>query len=427
MITRAIPTSILSLTLVSGLPAAAAALPSAAQLETAAQAVNRLGCELLLQGTEPTRNALLSPYSIQTALAMTFAGAAGDTRTEMARVLHYAGDETQLHASFAALQRAFEDLAARTAKQAASARERGNAVDPVTLTIANRLFGQADHEFRPPFLNLVKEVYGAPLQPLDFVNDAAAAIRAINLWVEERTRDRIRELIPPGALDEETRLVLVNALYLKAPWAHPFSASATQPRPFHVAGGPLQTVPTMFQQARFGYARHDGFSAIALPYLGSELQFVVLLPDHPEGLPALETGLTAEMLAACAQLNTTELQLYLPKLKLQPPSIRLGQVLKTLGLRQAFDSPRGSANFDRMAPRKPDDYLRISEVFHKTFLELDEQGTEAAAATAVAIARATAVLPGKPIEVRVDRPFLFAIQHRSSGACLFLGRIVDPR
>jgi serpin B len=419
----------LSLTLATAIPAPGAEPPTAAavQPETAAQAVNRLGCELLLQGTQPTENALLSPYSIQTALAMTFAGAAGDTRTEMARVLHYSGEETQLHGSFAALQRALEELAARTAKRAASATERGNATDPVTLTIANRLFGQADYAFRPPFLNLVQDVYGAPFQPLDFVKDTAAATRAINVWVEERTRDRIRDLIPPGALDEETRLVLVNAIYLKAPWAQPFSASATQPRPFHVAGGPPQTVPTMFKQNRFGFARHDGFSVITLPYLGSELQFVVLLPDNMDGLPALETRLTADWLAARTQPPTVQLQLYLPKLKLQPPMIRLGQVLRTLGLMSAFDLPRGSADFDRMAPRKPDDYLRISEVFHKTFLELDEKGTEAAAATAVAMARVTAALPDNPIEVRVDRPFLFAIQHRSSGACLFLGRIVDPR
>jgi serpin B len=427
MTARAILPSILGLTLVSAIPAPAAEPPIAAQPDTAAQAVNRLGCELLRQGTQPTQNALLSPYSIQTALAMTFAGAAGDTRTEMARVLHFSGDEAQLHASFAALQRALEELAARTVKRAASARERGNAVDPVTLTIANRLFGQADYAFRPPFLNLLKDVYGAPFQPLDFVKDTGAATRAINAWVEEQTRERIRDLIPPGALDAETRLVLVNAIYLKAPWAQPFPASATQPRPFHVAGGPHQSVPTMFQQDRFGYARHDGFSAIALPYLGSELQFVVLLPDNADGLPALETRLTAELLAACAQPPTAQLQLYLPKLKLQPPLIRLGQALRTLGLKSAFDLPPGSADFDRMAPRKPDDYLRISEVFHKTFLELDEKGTEAAAATAVAMVRVTSALPGKPIEVRVDRPFLFAIQHRPSGACLFLGRIVDPR
>ena len=415
----------LGMALVSFCPAAEHGTP--ADPDPAVHAINQLGCELLTQANLRGGNALLSPYSIQTALAMTFGGAAGDTRTEMARVLHYVGDDAKLHSSFAALQRSLEELAAHTAKRAASARERGEVADPITLTVANRLFGQAGYAFRTPFLNLVKDVYGAPFQPMDFAKDTASATRSINSWVEERTRDRIRDLIPAGALDEETRLVLVNAIYLKAPWARPFSASATEPRPFRVAGDLPQDVPTMVRQDRFGLDHREGFSVIAIPYLGGELQLLVLLPDEPDGLADLEARLTPELLAGAAKPPVTKVILYMPKLKLQPPVLRLGEVLKSLGMQSAFDLPRGSANFDRMAPRKPNDYLRISEVFHKTFLELDEQGTEAAAATAVAMPRVTSVVPEKPVEVRVDRPFLFAIQHRFSGTCLFLGRIVDPR
>jgi serpin B len=185
----------------------------------------------------------------------------------------------------------------------------------------------------------------------------------------------------------------------------------------------------MRKQYSLPYAKHRGFSAIALPYAGYDLRFLILLPDAPDGLAALEKGITPELLAECATMKPQLVALELPKFKLQPPTVPLGQMLKSLGLKTAFDQPRSSANFDRMAPRRPDDYLFIGEVFHKTFLALDEKGTEAAAATAVAMF-AAAAMPGeppKPIVVKVDHPFLFAIQHSGSGACLFLGRVADPR
>lgn len=395
----------------------------------AAQAVNALGVDLLAHGTQADANALLSPYSIQAALAMTYAGAAGDTRAEMARVLHYTGEEADLHPSFSALQKALEEVAIRTAKRAESARQRGGASDPVTLTIANRLFGQEGYEFRAPFLALVKDTYGAPFQPMDFVRKSAEATREINVWVEEKTLRRICDLIPPDGLDEETRLVLVNAVYLKAPWAEPFSGSATAPEPFHVGGGPARDMPTMVRESRCGYAHRDGFSAVTIPYSGGEVQFLVLLPDVTNGLAELEAKVTPQLLSSCARPDAVDVRLHLPKFKMEPPLFKLGKVLQSLGMKSAFDQPRGSANFDRMAPRKANDYLCISEVFHKTFLALDEKGTEAAAATAVVMMRLTAAVIKKPepIEVRVDHPFLFAIQHRPSGACLFLGRVTDPR
>ena len=247
--------------------------------------------------------------------------------------------------------------------------------------------------------------------------------------MEEQTRQRIHDLSPPDGLNKETRLVLVNAIYLKAPWADEFPLFATKPAPFHLRGGQGQDVPTMVRQGPLGYAHREGFSVVTIPYSGGDVQFLIVLPDEGSGLASLESNLTPELLAACANPPTSEVILHLPKLKIEPPLFRLGKVLQALGMRSAFDDPKGSANFDRMAPRKPDDYLFISEVFHKTFLMLDEKGTEAAAATAVAMMRATTMVgqKPKPIEVRVDHPFLFAIQHRSSGACLFLGRITDPR
>ena len=181
---------------------------------------------------------------------------------------------------------------------------------------------------------------------------------------------------------------------------------------------------------KFGYAKQNGFTAIALPYSGNELQFLVLVPDEVKGLRELESKLTADLLTQCAKLETKrDVDLSLPKFKFEPPTIALSDKLKALGMKSAFDEPKGSANFERMAPRKPNDYLAISEVFHKTFIAVDEKGTEAAAATAVAMMAMARMQspPPPPIVVKVDRPFLYAIQHVPSGACLFIGRVTDPR
>jgi serpin B len=224
---------------------------------------------------------------------------------------------------------------------------------------------------------------------------------------------------------------LANALYLKAPWAKEFSENATKPEPFFVHGGTPSDVPMMRKTSdHFGYARREGFTVVSLPYAGDELQFVVLLPDEVNGLHSLESKLTGELLAQCAKLERRDVDLHLPKFKLQPPTIALAENFEALGMKTAFDKPAGSANFDKIAPRKPNDYLYISQVFHKTFIAVDEKGTEAAAATAVTMMAAAAALrspPPPPIEVKVDRPFVYAIQHVPSGVCLFLGRVTDPR
>ncbi len=420
---------LLAMTAVSCKLPAADRPPVAADPAIAAQAINALGLDLLARGTAANGNALLSPYSIQSALAMTYAGAAGDTQAEMARVLHFPANEADLHRSFAELRTRLEAMSKASEERAKRAKEWGGPNEPVTLTVANRLFGEQNYEFRAPFLALTKDLYQAPFQPMDFKTAWEAARLQINSWVEEQTRQRIRDLVPVDGLNKNTRLVLVNAVYLKAPWAEVFPQHATKPEPFHVNGGVAVPVPMMARKDDFGYQRGEGFAVVTIPYSGGDLQFVVVVPDAVDGLAAVEGKLTAELLASFAKPNATQVNLHLPKFKLEPPMMRLSEALQSLGMKTAFDKPKDSANFDRMAPRKPDDYLFISDVFHKTFLELDEKGTEAAAATAVVMMRPTSIAPDppKPVEVNVDRPFLFAIQQRSSGACLFLGRVVDPR
>ena len=402
----------------------------AAEFDLAATATNELAVDLHRQLATGNENLCISPYSIESALAMTFAGSDGETRSEMARVLHFPRDGSAVPASFASLQHSLEEMSAKTAELVRQAKRFGGPSEPITLAIANRLFAQKGYDFRQTFLSLVKQNYGAAFEPIDFVADAPGATQHINKWVADQTRNRIRDLIPAGALNEATRLVLANALYLKASWADPFTEKATKPERFHVRGGAPVDVPMMRKMDRhFGYAKREGFTTISLPYTGNDLQFLVLLPDDVNGLHALESKLTAEMLAECAKLDTRDVDLHLPKFYIELPTIALARNFEALGMKTAFDQPRGSANFDRMAPRKPNDYLYISQVFHKTFIAVDEKGTEAAAATAVAMMAATALRspPPPPTEVKVDRPFLYAIQHVPSGVCLFLGRVTDPR
>jgi serpin B len=403
-------------------------LSAADPTTTAARAVNNLALDLLAHAAQPQENTAFSPYSIQLALVMTYAGAEGDTRQQMARVLHYPPSDPDIVRDFARLQDDLDELAQRTAKIAAESKKAGGPSEPITLTVANRLFGQRGYDFRPAFLELLKKTLDSPLEALDFISDSAGATKHINGWIAEQTRERIRDLIPPNALNKETRLVLANAVYLKAPWKEEFKQNQTVPAAFHFADGSSADVPTMRRQDAFGYAKHDGFVAVALPYTGGDLQFLVILPDTAVGLPKLESKLTPDLLAECTRLKPEEIVLYLPKWRLEPPLFALRKTFEALGMESAFDVPQGSANFNGIAPRRPNDYLYISNVFHKTFVEIDEKGTEAAAATAVVMMRATAHLDEpKPVEVRVDRPFLFAIQHRPSGACLFIGRIMDPR
>jgi serpin B len=400
---------------------------AATNLDLAAKATNELGVDLQRQLAAGDENLCISPYSINSALAMTFAGAEGETRSEMARVLHFPNGN-DVPASFSALQKSLEQMSAKTAQLVKDSKKFGGPSEPITLNIANRLFAQKGYHFREAYLSLVKQNFGGAFEPLDFVADPAAATQRINKWVADQTRDRIRDLIPGGVLDKTTRLVLANALYLKAPWANEFSQNATQPELFFVRGTPVN-VPMMRKTTNFGYARREGFTVVSIPYAGNDLQFVVFLPDDINGLRGLESKLSADVLAGCAKLEKRDVDLYLPKFKLEPPTITLAKQFEALGMKTAFDQPKGSANFDKIAPRTPNDYLYISQIFHKTFIAVDEKGTEAAAATAVAMLAGSALRspPPPPVVVKVDRPFVYAIQHVPSGVCLFLGRVTDPR
>jgi len=392
-----------------------------------ADSINTFGLQLHQRLAADGGNRLASPWSIQSALAMTYAGAAGKTREEMAATLHFADDEATVHAGFAAIAKSLTDLAQQSRERVENPDREGGPNTPLEINVANRLFGQDGYPFEKPFLDLVKNTYAAPLEIMDFKTAPEPSRKRINDWVTSQTKDRIKDLIPPGLIKEDTRLVLTNAVYMKAAWAKEFREEADAP--FYVNGTEQIKVPGLVQKQHFGHLKIPGGAIVAIPYAEHQLQFLLIIPDEKFGLAELEKNLTATVFRQAANLESREILLHFPQFKLEPDSVPLAEHLIAMGMPTAFDKPPLSADFSRMGPRTPESYLCISEVVHKAFIAVDKYGTEAAAATAVIMIEVTSapVEPEKPLEIRVDRPFAFAIQHRESGACLFLGRVTDPR
>jgi serpin B len=382
--------------------------PTPAEPGPATDASTQLGWRLLSELQSDNPNLCLSPYSITAALAMTYPGAAGETLAQMQSALAWPAPEV-LAGSF----RALDELLFPQGP-----------VDDAEIRRANRLFGQTGYLFREPFLHLLAQDFSAPLEPIDFIASPRDAIEHINQWVEAQTNKKIRDLLPPNSLDDESRLVLVNALYFKAPWLFEFQPEATAPLDFFSTPETPVSMPGMRLQESIAYTETNGARVAALPYRGLPYQFLLVLPDGPleEWLAQADPAWWQEW----KNLPRRLVDLQLPKFRLEPPTLALQTALEKLGLTSMFDVPRGSADFDNMAPRLPNEYLFVSGVFHKTFLEIDEKGTEAAAATAVAMMRATSIPVDEPVEMVVNRPFLFAVQHTESGSLLFLGLFRQP-
>ncbi len=399
----------------------------AADTDPAASAINALGLDLERPIAAAGGNTCLSPYSIQTALAMAYAGADGATRAEMARVLHYPADEAAFNESLVDLNDRLAAMQTQSDRRAVPDQE-DETTPEFEFRLANRLYAQVGFEFRPDFVSQLDSRFHAPPETLDFAGDPKMAAAQINGWVTEHTHRRILDIAAPGAVRRDTGAVLVSALYLRASWLTAFDAAATTLRTFYVSGQTPVDVPTMNKQRFFGYRRLHGFRAVTLPYMIG-LQFLVLVPDAKDGLAAVAANLSPKLLREFADLPTRDVDRYLPKFKLEPAAVQLSGELQRLGMKAAFDQPPGSADFGRMAPRRANRYLGLSAVLHKTFIAVDESGTEAAAASYIALATlgVSREPPPPPIVVRVDRPFFFAIQDTASGACLFFGRVVDPR
>lgn len=350
-------------------------------------------------------NLFFSPHSVSSALAMTYAGARGETAAQMADALRFTLPEARLHAAFNAL-----DLALASREKGAEGQDGGG----FRLHIAHAIWGQIGAPIERAFLDVLAQSYGAGLHVVDFVNAPEAARGIINDWVERRTEERIRDILPDGAIGPSTRLVLTNAIYFKAAWQFPFKEERTAPGDFTLADGSTVSVPMMTGGARVRYGEGDGYQALEMPYEGGELSMLLVLPS---ALGELEAALDrARLDDVLDSLGERSVSITLPRFRIES-TFDLRPPLSDLGMPIAFSD---NADFSGIDGRGG---LSISDVIHKAFVSVDEAGTEAAAATAVVIGETAAPVPAT---IRFDRPFLFFIRDHATGAILFIGRVADP-
>jgi len=353
-------------------------------------------------------NLFYSPYSISVALAMTYAGARGETAQQMAATLQFMLEQDKLHP-------AFNWLDAELAKRGEGAA--GKDEEGFRLNIVNAIWGQKDYEFQPDFLDVLAENYGAGLRILDFINETEKSRVTINDWVSDQTEGRIKDLIPQDAIDALTRLVLTNAIYFNAAWENPFDEDMTADGPFYLLDDGQVSVPMMKQTEAFGYTEGEGYQAVELQYDGNELSMVILLPEAGN-FEAFEEGLQAERFDAIINdLQPTGVTLTMPRFEFDS-EFSLKYTLAGMGMPIAFS---GEADFSGMTGNRA---LFISDVVHKAFVAVDEAGTEAAAATAVIMPESAP--PEPTVEVTIDRPFIFLIRDIETGAILFIGRVMNP-
>ena len=350
-------------------------------------------------------NLFFSPYSISTALAMTYGGARGKTATQMAKTLCFKLDQAQLHPAFAKMEHNIN----RTSEKRS-----------IMIWVANSIWPQDKYQFLGNYTKMLENNYRVIITPVNYKGDLKKVRKQINAWVEKRTNEKIKNLILPGHLSKLTRLTLVNAIYFKGNWASQFNKEHTKDAPFWITPKKSIDVPMMFKKAKFGYDERDSLQILELPYKGREISMFVILPFEKEGLDRLQKNLTVEKLTEWTKhTSTKEVKVYLPKFKVTS-QFDLSKTLISMGMVNAFT--KNKANFSGMDGKKK--WLYINAVVHKAFVDVNEEGTEAAAATAVAM-RALA-LPEPPPVVRADHPFLFVIRENSKQTILFIGRVVDP-
>jgi serpin B len=353
---------------------------------------------------EKDGNLFFSPYSISNALAMTYAGARANTAAEMKKTLRFNLDDNRLHAAFNSL---INDLDADAKKRT------------FQLSVANRLWGQKNYGFQPAFLKIGQDSYRAGLEELDFVKMPDEARKTINAWVEKQTKGKIKDLIPKREITPLTRLVLTNAIYFKAAWQTPFEPTQTKPGDFHLTNGKTVRTPMMHGSPLTGYVGRDTFSLVSLPYKDGQQSMVILLPKKKDGLAELEKKLNAANLTAWLKaVGEHDVDLKLPKFKFTA-EFKLNDVLIKMGMKDAFDHRK--ADFSGMATREQ---LSISAVLHKAFVDVNEAGTEAAAATAVII-RGDSKPPRATFHA--EHPFIFLIRDHATGSILFVGRVANPQ
>lgn len=369
-------------------------------LDTVVRANNAFTFDLYRKLAAKDGNLFFSPFSVSTAFAMAWAGARGRTAGEMADVLHFSAPDGEIHDGFDAL------LTSLNA---------GAKLGGYELATANRLWGQEDFGFEQAYLDLTRESYKAGLEPMNFKGDPESCRQTINRWVEDQTKDRIKDLLPQGSIIPDTRLVLTNAIYFKGQWLSLFDKDKTGDAPFHVTADRDVTVPMMHQEAKWKTGGAGTAQILELPYEGRDLSMLVLLPAPNDDLANLEASIDADRLATWRDaMHETTLDVSLPRFSVTS-EFSLGATMADLGMPTAFTE---AADFSGISSQQG---LMISDAVHKAFVKVNEEGTEAAAATGI-VFRTTSVTPS----FRADRPFLFLILDNLTGSVLFMGRVTDP-
>jgi serpin B len=362
-------------------------------------------------------NLFFSPYSISLALTMTYVGARSATEQQMAQALRFSLPQERLHPAFNA-------LALELAKRGEAQPNTPPELQGFQLNVANATWGQTGYQFQPEFLDTLAEQYGAEMLLRDFQAAPEEGRLAINQWVSEQTEEKIKDLLPEGTINDLTRMVLVNAIYFNAKWRAQFDPSVTRDGDFNLLDGSTVTVPMMAQTSSFAYTEGEGYQVVEMPYIVSDqssgMSMVIILPGENQ-FATFEEGLSAEQLTSITGgLNFQQVQLTMPKFTLEGVSFSLKETLQALGMQDVF--VEGTADLSGMDGTRD---LFISDAIHQAFVRVDEEGTEAAAATA-AIAQATSAMIDEPIKMTVNRPFVFLIRDIDTGAMLFLGRVLDP-
>lgn len=382
------------------------------QVQALAQDNTTFALEFYNQIRDEDGNIIFSPFSLSLALSMTLAGAESTTERAMLDALQLTLPEEAVHPAFNALLMAIEDSQEKTGDEMAG--------DQFQLNIANSIWGQADYSFKQAFLDILAQHYEAGIFTVDFIQNPEGARNAINNWVAEETEEKIEDLIPAGAIDPLTRLVLANAIYFNGSWMHPFDQNATSEAPFvTLDGGEISVDMMKLYGERFLYRHGDNYQVLNLPYMSSDFVMTLLVPDAGAYVDFEDNLAQMDLYETLSDMTFERVNLEMPKFDFDS-SVAANQPLIALGMGDAFDPD--SADFSGITDEEE---LMITDVLHKATITVDEEGTEAAAATAVIIGVTSAPID-EPISLVIDRPFLFMIRHLRTSTILFMGRVVEP-
>jgi len=378
---------------------------SAPMADDVVRANNAFALDLYEQLAKQPGNLILSPFSVDTTLAMAYAGARGQTARQISEALHLPGDGTNVHAGFAALLKTLNQTN----------------LSGCQFVLANSLWAQLGYPFLQPFQTCLKDQYNSTLNQIDLTGwprpfdpaKAAAAREQINAWVKTKTHDKIKEIVPPRLPSPGTRLILVDAVWFKGLWAQPFEKGQTVNAPFRISSEKSISVPTMHVRAHFGYGQNEDLQVLELPYLSGQLSMVIFLPTKSDGLSELEKTFTVSGVRHLPEMFETEVVVAVPRFT-ETCEFDLKKPLQTMGIQDAFSA--ADADFSGITT----DNVFIEAAIHTAYVDVNEEGTEAAAATQLSSANSILSF------FNADHPFLFVIRHNPTGAILFIGRVVNP-